>query len=181
MTQLSPIHVSTNGKRAEVSKRTMPGTASKGALAGLQKREDKSAAAAVEQMDLDYQVTLARLTLKAVLDIVPVSVSVETEDQHAKTLAADCERLWKETFSRMQDAIRYGRVAFEKVYGYLDGGVTVMSANPSSLPGAYGSMATDAADVRRNGRRIVTWGPSPNAVTSRRVPRSDTRSSWVGE
>jgi hypothetical protein len=45
--------------------------------------------------------------------------------------------------------------------------------------GANGSMATDADDVLRSGSRMVTCGASPNADTSRRAPRSLTRSSCV--
>ena len=63
-----------------------------------------------------------------------------------------------------------------------EGGVSVMSAKPSSEPGAFASTEIAARSVRGAGMRIVTAAPSPPASTVHVLPKleRDCR-SCVGE
>ena len=86
-------------------------------LYGSKVDEDKSLDWYTNQMDRDYQVTLARRTLEANIKSIPVSISV-TGDDRAKKLGDRLQELWTATISTMMEGIAKGRVAYEKMWDF---------------------------------------------------------------
>lgn len=73
----------------------------------------------VREMDEDYQVAYARRVLAAQIAAVPVTISVDgPTDDRATAIASHLQTLWDDSVDAMQDAIGYGRRAFEKCWKY---------------------------------------------------------------
>lgn len=95
-------------------------------LAKLIGSEPKSIGELVEGMRSDYQVRLCELTLQAMMQTVPVTINCEEQglysDEHDQArVDALCDHLttlWHSRWQSMQEAIAYGRVAYEKVWGF---------------------------------------------------------------
>ena len=117
-------------KTRRVSKSLPASRKAQAALAGAAKPEKtREVGHQIREMREDYQVQFAKLILSANLRAVPVTVSVEGGDRRAEALAEHLQDLWNETASSMYEAIDYGRVAYEKVYGHdLEHGLTVFAS-----------------------------------------------------
>lgn len=95
-------------------------------LAGSEKREPIARVdQLVDAMMEDYQVTLAIRTMEAQCGSIPVTFSVEDGgDSRTAGLVSKLEDLWHQHFDSMLKAIRYGRVAYEKVWENTADGYT---------------------------------------------------------
>ena len=95
-------------------------------LAKMIGAEPKNIGELVDGMRKDYQIRLCELTLQAMMQTVPVTINCEEQGLYADEAdqaraEALCERLttlWESRWSSMQEAVAYGRVAYEKVWGF---------------------------------------------------------------
>lgn len=83
-------------------------------LASLRKPEPKSVGELAERMRQDYQFAFSEWILRAQIESVAVTVSTDSDDPRAVALAEQLQELWYDALAAMQDAIAFGRVAFEK-------------------------------------------------------------------
>lgn len=108
------------------AKKTKPRSSrpSKSLRAALAEKEPKDLVGVADEMQRDYQVSLAFRTIKALIKTAQVTITVDQEEgQHdpatlekAEYLAGKCLELFLDRWSIMLDCIPYGRVAFEKVW-----------------------------------------------------------------
>jgi len=104
------------------------------ALAGDRRPESQRIDAIAEDMDADYQVTLARETLFARIAQIPVTFSVENGDDRTEREKELIEQLWERTLPAMHDAFRRGRMAGEKVWAFDDTGFVNYIRKIDALP-----------------------------------------------
>lgn len=73
----------------------------------------------VAMMDEDYQIKFVRYILAANVASVQVNVTVENGDgEKSEAIQKSLQSLWENSVAAMQDAIGYGRVAFEKSWSF---------------------------------------------------------------
>ena len=89
-------------------------------------RENRGIAKLVDEIECDYQFKLGMLTIKALIESIPVSVT-EQVDARAKALAANLLRHWRESLCQSFRSFAYGRAAFEKTYR-RDGGLVLLDS-----------------------------------------------------
>lgn len=89
-------------------------------LSNLVEGESDGVGELAVKMRADYQVTLAELTLRALIGSAKISIQVDG-DERALALGESLERLFRDTMSKALDCIAYGRVAFEKEFAYSSG------------------------------------------------------------
>jgi len=101
------------------------GTQSNSFLADMIRDENASLDKIVETMDLDYQVTLAFRVLSSNCNQVEVSFNIEDFDgiteedrERLKVLSGKMSSLFESSRKSMMEFIKYGRVAYEKVWDY---------------------------------------------------------------
>lgn len=92
------------------------------ALAAKRLPENPRVDELAEKMDEDYQVSLVRRAIEAGLQAIPVTFSVEgdTQDDRADALAKQLADLWEQTLGECSEGLSRGRVAFEKVFDYVE-------------------------------------------------------------
>jgi hypothetical protein len=117
------------------------GSQSADLLVELVKRENLSIEQVVEQMDRDYQVTLARRVLSANANGVEVTFNVNAPDgwdaatiARLEKLSERIAKLWEDTRKSMMDFIKFGRVAYEKVWDYDKANVLSYIRKLEALP-----------------------------------------------
>jgi hypothetical protein len=108
------------GGQRTVTRRRPPirGAISDRALATLIQPECKDMGELAQQMNNDYQVTLAKTTLLANIAAVKVEIEPTGDDPRARLLADQLKKLWDTHLPEMVDIISDGRVAFEKLWDY---------------------------------------------------------------
>lgn len=122
-----------------IRKRTRYGTSTAEVLAKLKSPEPKGVAELVSRMREDYQVTLAELVIGGNVHAARTTVSVAgAAGESAQILARHLQKLWDATLPKMLDAFAFGRVAFEKAWGYRLGLNYIESLDP--LPFQHTSM-----------------------------------------
>ena len=123
----STTNKTSNTGKTEVGKpgTSLPkGSQSAGALTELIRRENMQLEQIVEQMDRDYQVNLAYRVLSANASQADISFNVEAEGrdeatlQRLESLSERIAELWEKTHKSMMPCIKYGRVAYEKIWDY---------------------------------------------------------------
>lgn len=82
------------------------------------KPEPRELGELVDVMDEDYQVKFCRYILAANIASVQVNVTAENGDSRSEAIQKSLQSLWDNSVSAMQDAVGYGRVAFEKSWRY---------------------------------------------------------------
>lgn len=96
------------------------------AMAKSIEKENRGIAKLVNEIECDYQFNLGMLTIKALVESIPVSVN-EQADLRARALAANLLRHWRETLCQSFRSFAYGRAAFEKTYR-RDGGLVLLDS-----------------------------------------------------
>lgn len=109
--------------------RSPEGRVASAALAKERKPEERRIDTIAEWMDADYQVRLAKLTLRANIQSVQVSIAAVNADGQADAIAERLQTLWEKSLASMIEAISHGRVAYEKVWTY-DGTSYIRKLDP---------------------------------------------------
>lgn len=112
--------------KKEIGKTSLPkGSQAQSVLVDQIKRENMRIEQIVEQMDLDYQVALAFRVLSANCNQAEITFNVEAPEnadgatvERLETLSKKISELWEQTRKSMMESIKYGRVAYEKIWDY---------------------------------------------------------------
>lgn len=87
-------------------------------LAELVEAESEDLPELIGKMETDYQVQLADIVLRANLAAADVQFSPESPDPRADAICDKLKLLWDRSLGDMGNAMKLGRVAFEKVWEY---------------------------------------------------------------
>src|SRR5688572_4370338 len=109
------------------------GSQTRNALAGLIQKPPEGVADLVDEMDKDYQVKLSDLTLTSGIKQVKVTFNCEESDERATKVKDQVETLYCRKLSAMVKFLKYGRVAFERAWGY-DAESNVNTVDLNELP-----------------------------------------------
>ncbi|MEM7812574.1 MAG: phage minor head protein [Planctomycetota bacterium] len=130
-------------------------------LEKLARKEPRTWPELADLMEQDYQVAFALRVLKSHLMSVPVQVTADESSglpsDRAQALTESLERLWNRSIHSMMDALRHGRVAYEKAWKYdrKSGVLVIDSLDP--LPFKNTTMRRDA-DGRFDGIDLTVKG-----------------------